>query len=69
MPVWFGDSHLQVKFREVFDAFDDDQSGTLEPAELRKLIKRLLPNVTEAEVRYFGVRTTDCWHTPATLGP
>ena len=44
-----------MRFKEVFAAFDDDGNGTLEPRELKKLVKRLLPQVTDQELRYFEV--------------
>ena len=45
----------QVKFSQVFQAFDNDNSGTLEIDELRQMVHQLLPSVSEQELRYFQV--------------
>ena len=51
-------SPAQVRFTDLFKHFDTDGSGTLEVDELRVLVKQLLPNVTEQELRYFQVCVT-----------
>ncbi|EFJ40112.1 hypothetical protein VOLCADRAFT_34708, partial [Volvox carteri f. nagariensis] len=40
------------KFRDLFDSFDTDRSGTLEVGELAQLVSQLVPGVSAAEVRY-----------------
>lgn len=45
----------QVRFNDLFASFDADGSGTLEPNELRVLVKKLLPDVKETDLRYFQV--------------
>eukprot|EP00899_Mesostigma_viride_P018669 jgi/Mesvir1/26803/Mv20568-RA.1 len=39
--------------RVLFDEYDQDQSGYLNCTELGHLVKRIMPNLTERQVRYF----------------
>ena len=41
----------RVRFTELFREFDRDRSGHLDSHELRSMIKALIPNVTEAQLR------------------
>lgn len=43
------------RFDDVFRQYDADGSGTLEPMELRRLLRDLLPRVTEGQLHYFQV--------------
>ena len=52
--------HPQVKFKDLFDSFDADRSGTLEIRELAQLVKRLVPKVTVAELKYIMVCVFVC---------
>lgn len=45
----------RVRFRELFAQFDANRSGTLESAELRRLMQALMPRATEAQLNYFQV--------------
>ncbi|KAK3241898.1 hypothetical protein CYMTET_48379 [Cymbomonas tetramitiformis] len=52
------DSYLrsnQKRLRDVFDEFDDDNSGALDGRELARMVKKLLPDVHAGELRYFQV--------------
>ncbi|GLC39247.1 hypothetical protein PLESTB_001651900 [Pleodorina starrii] len=42
----------KVKFRDLFNSFDTDCSGTLELAELGQLVSQLVPGVTVSELKY-----------------
>ena len=46
----------QMRFREVFNHFDTDGSGRLDRRELADLVRRLVPEAREPELRYFQVR-------------
>lgn len=43
------------RFDDVFRQYDADGSGTLDPMELRRLVRDLLPRVTEGQLHYFQV--------------
>lgn len=45
----------QVKFKEMFNAFDADRNGWLDGVELATLVKKLLPAVTDGDVKYLRV--------------
>ena len=38
----------------MFDEFDTDRSGDLDLRELADLVRRIIPEVTKSEVRYFA---------------
>lgn len=40
----------------MFDHFDADRSGYLDMAELRELVRAILPGFTEGQLLYFQVR-------------
>ncbi|GIL82057.1 hypothetical protein Vretifemale_10958, partial [Volvox reticuliferus] len=42
----------KVKFRDLFERFDTDRSGTLELSELSQLVSQLVPGVTGSELKY-----------------
>lgn len=46
----------QVRAKEVFIGFDRRNKGYLDLPEMREMIKALMPEVTEADIRYFLVR-------------
>jgi hypothetical protein len=48
----------QMRFGELFAAYDADRSGTLEPRELRRLVRELLTSVSEGAMAYFEVCNT-----------
>jgi calmodulin len=43
----------RVRFADVFQEFDADSSGSLEGPEISRLVRRLLPAVSDHELRYF----------------
>eukprot|EP00798_Chlamydomonas_sp_ICE-L_P029768 gene29768-5416_t len=43
----------RVRFRELFEHFDRDRSGTLDSSELRQMIQQLMPHATDTQLRYF----------------
>eukprot|EP00854_Cymbomonas_tetramitiformis_P002312 gene2312-3036_t len=45
----------QTRLKDVFNEFDTDNSGELDVRELEKLLKRLLSDITPAQIRYFTV--------------
>eukprot|EP00899_Mesostigma_viride_P027765 jgi/Mesvir1/8173/Mv12477-RA.1 len=45
----------KVRLLELFREYDKDRSGGLEPTELRKMVKLLLPNATQKQLRYLQV--------------
>ncbi len=47
--------HAQVRFKDLFDSFDADRSGTLEIRELAQLVKQLVSGVTVPELKYIMV--------------
>lgn len=47
---------LQVQFRDMFTAFDEDGSGSLDSDELRSLVQKVLPSFTEGQLAFFQVR-------------
>lgn len=46
---------FQVRFKDLFDSFDADRSGTLEIRELAQLVKQLVSGVTVPELKYIMV--------------
>ncbi|KAG2493237.1 hypothetical protein HYH03_008653 [Edaphochlamys debaryana] len=42
----------KVKFKDLFDSYDTDRSGSLEIRELAQLVKQLVPGVKAADVKY-----------------
>jgi hypothetical protein len=46
---------LQVRFSDLFESFDADNSGTLEGPEVAQLVQALLPDVSQHELRYLWV--------------
>ncbi len=46
---------LQVRLKDLFNDFDNGRKGYLNVQELRRLIKALMPDVTEADARYLQV--------------
>lgn len=62
----------KLRLRQAFDEVDADGDGDLDTTELADLVVRLLPDTTDAELRYFQVserlmqhcgwgETTTCW--------
>lgn len=45
-----------MRFKDLFDFYDADKSGTLEITEMAKLVKQMVPTVTVAGLRYLMVR-------------
>ncbi|PNH07904.1 hypothetical protein TSOC_005602 [Tetrabaena socialis] len=43
----------KVKLQQLFDDYDADGSGALGPPELASLIRKMLPDVSRAELHYF----------------
>jgi Ca2+-binding EF-hand superfamily protein len=49
----------EVRFRELFAQFDQDSSGTLDPGELRDLVRAFLPTSSPQQLAYFQVHCTE----------
>lgn len=45
-----------MRFKDLFDYYDSDKSGTLEIAEMAKLVKKMVPDITVPGLRYLMVR-------------
>ena len=43
------------RLKDVFDSFDTDGNGRLDPAELTSLLHQLIPGVSPSQDRYFRV--------------
>jgi hypothetical protein len=43
----------KVRFADLFQEYDTDRSGSLEGPEISRLVRKLLPQVNEHELRYF----------------
>lgn len=49
--------HVQVRLRDVFDRYDTNRSGRLEMREVGRLIRDLVPDASDADIRYILVRS------------
>ncbi len=46
------DNTLQVDARAVFDRFDADRNGRLDPGELARFFTAALPGIDDSQLRY-----------------
>lgn len=56
------DKHLKdrrLHFKDIFAEHDRDRSGTLDAAELSRLVHSVLPQAMKAQLQYFQVRLTN----------
>mmetsp|Transcript_14719 Transcript_14719/g.31961 ORF Transcript_14719/g.31961 Transcript_14719/m.31961 type:complete len:906 (+) Transcript_14719:68-2785(+) len=51
--AWYirSEERIKSKVRETFDMFDEDNSGTIDRDELRKLLEQIEPRVTEDDIK------------------
>lgn len=51
--AWYirSEDRIKSKVRETFDMFDEDDSGTIDRDELRKLLEQIEPRVTEDDIK------------------
>ena len=45
-----------MRLKQLFDAADTDRSGALDSRELGRLVKRVMPEATSAQLNYLLVR-------------
>ena len=56
----------QRRLRDMFNEFDRDANGALDSGELARFVRRLIPEVTKAELHYFqvGFGLIGAWYHP-----